>query len=307
MVKMKNQENSKFGKIKLFANFVYKFGEKVSDSYTAACAAQAAFFILLSVVPIISLILAVTTYLPFTQQDVLDVLMRVIPDDFTAYVKDIIEDLYSRAGKTVISVSAVAILWSASKGIAALMDGFNSMYQIRQENNFIKSRVIAIVYTILLIVMFAIVMSAYVTVSHYYKLYIHDAFELESALKNIFLLIRYVMGWLLFYGFILMMFVILPGGFGLPMGKEEKVNLGKRIKSQMPGAAFSSVAWLVISRVVVLYIEHFPNFSFMYGSLAGIVIAMLWLYFCMYSLFIGAVINYLLSKGYLTQVKKMLQ
>ena len=129
---------------------------------------------MLSVVPIISLILAVTTYLPFTQQDVLDVLMRVIPDDFTTYVKDIIEDLYSRAGKTVISVSAVAILWSASKGIAALMDGFNSMYQIRQENNFIKSRAIAIVYTILLIVMFAVVMSAYVTVSHYYKLYIHD-------------------------------------------------------------------------------------------------------------------------------------
>lgn len=307
MVKMKNQENSKFEKIKLFVNFVYKFGVKISDNYTAACAAQAAFFILLSVVPIISLILAVTTYLPFTQQDVLDVMMRVIPNDFTPYVKDIIEDLYSRAGKTVISVSAVAILWSASKGIAALMDGFNSMYQIRQENNFIKSRAIAIVYTILLIVMFAVVMSAYVTVSHYYKLYIHDAFELESGLKNIFLFIRYVMGWLLFYGFILMMFVILPGGFGLPMGKEEKVNLWKRIKSQMPGAAFSSVAWLVISRVVVLYIEYFPNFSFMYGSLAGIVIAMLWLYFCMYSLFIGAVINYLLSKGYLTQVKKMLQ
>lgn len=307
MVKMKNQENSKFEKIKLFFNFVYKFGIKISDNYTAACAAQAAFFILLSVVPIISLILAVTTYLPFTQQDVLDVLMRVIPNDFTPYVKDIIEDLYSRAGKTVISVSAVAILWSASKGIAALMDGFNSMYQIRQENNFIKSRLIAIVYTILLIAMFVVVMSAYVTVSHYYKLYIHDAFELESTLKNILLFIRYIMGWLLFYGFILMMFVILPGGFGLPMGKEEKMNLGKRIKSQMPGAAFSSVAWLVISRGVTLYIEYFPNLSVMYGSLVGIVIAMLWLYFCMYSLFIGAVINYLLSKGYLTQVKKMLQ
>lgn len=304
---MKKQENSKLEKIKLFFNYAYKFGVKISDSYTAACAAQAAFFILLSVVPMISLILAVTTYLPFTQQDVLDVLMRVIPDDFTAYVKDIIEDLYSRAGKTVISVSAIAILWSASKGIAALMDGFNSMYQIRQENNFVKSRAIAIVYTFLLIVMFAAVMSIYVTVSHYYKIYIHDAFEIESAVRNILLFIRYVMGWLLFYCFILMMFVILPGGFGLPMGKEEKMNLGKRIQSQMPGAAFSSVAWLVISRVVVIYIDHFPNFSVMYGSLAGIVIAMLWLYFCMYSLFIGAVINYLLSKGYLTRVKKMLQ
>ncbi|MDE6625408.1 MAG: YihY/virulence factor BrkB family protein [Lachnospiraceae bacterium] len=301
------RKNETVAKIKLFVNFAGRFSAKISDNYTAACAAQAAFFVMLSVVPSISLLLAVTTYLPFSKQDVYEVLMRVIPIDFATYVKHIINDLYSRAGKTVISLSAVTLLWSSSKGIAALMDGFNSMYQLRQEYSVLKSRLIAIVYTILLIVMFAVVMSVYVTVVHYYKLYIHDVFEFEPAIKNIFLLIRHVMGWLLFYGFILMMFVILPGGFGLPMGKEEKINLSKRIQSQMPGAAFSSVAWLVISRVVVIYIEHFPNFSVMYGSLAGIVIAMLWLYFCMYSLFIGAVINYLLSKGYLTQVKKMLQ
>lgn len=301
------QERKSFSKVKLCLNFIWKFGEKISDSYTAACAAQAAFFILLSVVPMASLLLAVTTYLPFSQQDVLDLLMQVIPDDLTVYVEGIITDLYSRAGTTVISISAIAMLWSASKGIAALIDGFNSMYQIRQESNFIKSRGLAMIYTILLIITFAVIMSVYVTVAHYYKLYVQDAFEIGSGLRPLFLSIRYIMGWFLFYGFILMLYVILPGGFGLPMGKEEKVNLGRRVKSQMPGAAFSSVAWLVISRVVVIYIDYFPNFSVMYGSLAGIVIAMLWLYFCMYSIFIGAVINYLLSKGYLTRVKKMLQ
>ncbi|MCM1499651.1 MAG: YihY/virulence factor BrkB family protein [Clostridium sp.] len=296
------RKNEILAKMKLFVNYAGKFSAKISDSYTAACAAQAAFFILLSVAPLVSLLLAVTTYLPFSPEDVL----QVIPDDFSAYARDIIEGL-SDSAKTVISLSTVTLLWSASKGIAALMEGFNSMYQLRQEYSFLKSRLIAIVYTVLLIVVFAVVMSVYVTVSHYYKLSIHGLFEKESVVKNILLLVRFVLGWLLFYGFILMMFVVLPGGFGLPMGKEEKVNLGKRIQSQMPGAAFSSVAWLVISRVVVIYIEHFPNFSVMYGSLAGIVIAMLWLYFCMYSLFIGAVINYLLSKGYLTRVKKMLQ
>lgn len=301
------QDNKFFSKIKLCAGYIYKFAEKISDSYTAACAAQAAFFILLSVVPLVSLALAITTYLPFSQQDVMDLLIQVIPDDLIVYAEGIIEDLYSRAGSTVISISAVAMLWSASKGIAALMDGFNSMYQIRQENNFMKSRMIAIVYTILLLIAFAVIMSAYVTISHYYKSYIQNVFEIGSIMRKLFLFIRYIMGWLFFYGFILMLYVILPGGFGLPMGKEEKVNLGKRVKSQMPGAAFCSVTWLVISRVVVLYIDYFPNLSVMYGSLAGIVIAMLWLYFCMYSLFIGAVINYLLSKGYLTQVKKMLQ
>lgn len=305
---MKTLKESKIAsKLKLVWDYVYRFGAKISDNYTAACAAQAAFFMLLSVIPMISLMLAIATYLPFSQQDVLDLLMRVVPDEFAVYVADIIHDLYSRSGTTVISVSAVTLLWSASRGIAALMDGLNSMYQLRQENGFVKSRAIAIVYTILLILAFAAVMSAYVTVSHYYQKSIQDVFAIESMAKNILLLIRYIMGWLLFYAFILMLFVILPGGFGLPAGKEEKMNLGKRIRSQMPGAAFSSVAWLVITRFVGIYIAYFPNFSVMYGSLAGIVIIMLWLYFCMYSLFIGAVINYLLSKGYLTRVKKMLQ
>ena len=304
----KPEKKGKRERLKLIISFIYKFGVKISDNYTAACAAQAAFFILLSVVPIISLILAVTTYLPFTQQDVLHLMMQIIPDDLIGYVQDIIADLYSRAGKTVISVSAITMLWSASKGIAALMDGFNSMYQLRQENsNWLISRGIAIVYTILFILLFVIAMCGYVTVSHYYQEYVKGVFEIESTMRTVLLLIRYVIGWLLFYAFLLMMYVIVPGGFGLPIGKEEKSNLGVRLRQQMPGAAFAAVAWLVISRVVVIYIDYFPSLSLMYGSLAGIVIAMLWLYFCMYSIFIGAVINYLLSEGYLTRVKKMLK
>lgn len=303
----KAPKRTRVEKLKMIVHFGQKFAEKVSDRYTTACAAQAAFFIMLSVAPMISLLLAATTYLPFTQQDVYDVMMQVIPDDFSVYVIDVINDLYQGAGRMVISISVVATLWSASMGISALIDGFNSMYQLRQDIGYFKSKAVALVYTIVFILLFAVIMSVYVTVSHYYRAYIQNVVEMGSILENILWLVRYVLGWLLFYAFILMMYVVLPGGFGLPRGKEEHLNLGKRIRSQMPGAAFCSVAWLVISRIVMLYIQHFSNFSVMYGSLAGIVILMLWLYFCMFSLFIGAVINYLLSNGYLTRVKKMLQ
>ena len=300
-------ENTIIEKIKIIVHFCRKFAEKVSDRYTAACAAQAAFFIMLSIVPIISLLLATATYLPFTQQDVFNLTMSVIPDEFSVYVADVISDLYTGAGRVVISISVVATLWSASRGISALMDGFNSMYQVRQDVGYIKSRLIALWYTVIVIILLAVTISIYVVVSHYYGAYIHDIVEKGSALGSALWFIRYILGWLLFYAFILMLYVILPGGFGLPKDKEEHLNLGKRVKSQMPGAAFCSVTWLVISRLVILYMQYFSNLSLMYGSLAGIVILMLWLYFCMFFLFIGAIINYLLSNGYLTRVKKMLQ
>lgn len=284
-----------------------KFSDMMFNNYTGACAAQAAFFIMLSTVPLVTLMLSVTTYLPISQEEIFNLLMSVIPNDLSGYVKDIITDLYERAGATVISLSAVILLWSSSTGVAALMDGFNSMYRIRSENRYWKYRPIAIIYTVIFIIFFALVLSAYFVVSHYYQGYIKDVFEIGSKLRHVFLFVRYLLGWLLFYLFILMMYVVLPGGFGIPIGKIEHHNFSKRVKSQMPGAAFTSVAWLAISRLVRLYIEVYPNLSVMYGSLAGIVIIMLWLYFCMYFLLIGAMINYFYSKGYLTRVKKMLK
>lgn len=304
---MNNKKQARLEKGKLLINYIMKFGDMLTDNYTAACAAQAAFFLLLSVVPMVSLLLAVASYLPFTMQDVTDLVMQIVPVNFKNMVDRLLFEWYDSSGGAVISLSVVALVWSSSKGIYALMEGFNSMYQIREKYPPLKSRAVSVVYTIILIMLFAVIMSVYVFVSHYYKLYIHANFDVGTIARKLFLFARYAFGWILFYAFILMMYVVLPGGFGLPKDDEEKVNFRRRVKSQMSGAAFCSIAWLVISRILVLYIRYFPDFSVMYGSLAGIVIAMLWLYFCMYSLFIGAVINYLLSKGYLTEVKKMLK
>ncbi len=305
---MKESKKQKWiEKGKVIIGYFVTFSNILTNRYTAACAAQAAFFLMLSVVPMISLLLAVVTYLPFSQQDFMELIMRVIPRNFEGTVNGIMTEWYQSSGGTVISLSAIAMLWSSSKGIYALMDGFNSMYKIRAKYPPLKSRAVSLVYTFILIILFAVIMSVNTFVIHYYKLYIHANFDMENFYGKLFMFARYAFGFLLFYVFILMMYVVLPGGFGLPKGNEEKLKFRKRVRSQASGAVFCSIAWLIISRILVIYIKYFPSFSVMYGSLAGIVIAMLWLYFCMYSLFIGAVINYIMSKGYLTEVKKMLQ
>ena len=61
------------------------------------------------------------------------------------------------------------------------------------------------------------------------------------------------------------------------------------------GCVFTSVAWAVFSYVFSIYLEYASNMSVLYGSLTTLVVVMLWLYFCMYLLFIGAEINQYLS------------
>lgn len=64
---------------------------------------------------------------------------------------------------------------------------------------------------------------------------------------------------------------------------------------QIPGAAFATLGWMVFSYGFSIYFEHFSRFSYMYGSLTAIILLMLWLYFCICIVFIGAEINYFLE------------
>lgn len=63
-----------------------------------------------------------------------------------------------------------------------------------------------------------------------------------------------------------------------------------RLLAQLPGALFTSLGWMAISWLFSTYISAFDGFS-AYGSLATIVIAMLWMYYCMFILLLGAYLN----------------
>lgn len=69
-------------------------------------------------------------------------------------------------------------------------------------------------------------------------------------------------------------------------------------KEHYPGAVFTSVFWTLYSFGFSIYVDYFGGFS-MYGSLTTIIIVMIWLYFCMYIFFCGALVNKWIAQGYL--------
>jgi membrane protein len=64
-----------------------------------------------------------------------------------------------------------------------------------------------------------------------------------------------------------------------------------RAAKELPGAVLTAAGWLGFSYLYSLYIDRMANFSAMYGSLTAIVLCMIWLYACMYLMFIGAEFN----------------
>jgi len=74
----------------------------------------------------------------------------------------------------------------------------------------------------------------------------------------------------------------------LPNGKMKFVD-------QIPGAVITSAGWVSFSILFSFFVDNFSNYANVYGSLSAIIILMLWLYICMYIMFIGAEINCILT------------
>ena len=64
-----------------------------------------------------------------------------------------------------------------------------------------------------------------------------------------------------------------------------------KLIKQIPGAIFATFGWYVISFIFSIYLDTFKGFSVMYGSLTTVILSMMWVYFCMYIILVGAEIN----------------
>ncbi|MBP3876879.1 MAG: YihY/virulence factor BrkB family protein, partial [Lachnospiraceae bacterium] len=68
-------------------------------------------------------------------------------------------------------------------------------------------------------------------------------------------------------------------------------NCHYTFRSQFPGALLVATIWMFFSYLISLYYHHNRNFSNIYGSLTGLILAMIWMYFCCYFLYFGAELN----------------
>ena len=108
-------------------------------------------------------------------------------------------------------------------------------------------------------------------------------FNLDAATtKSIVDILRFLKGpfsWVVIFIFIKVIYTMAPDR-GIP---SYSVN---------GGAIFTTVGWILFTKLYSYYILHFANYSIFYGSLANIVILMVWVYFLSYVFVIGMAMNY---------------
>jgi membrane protein len=125
--------------------------------------------------------------------------------------------------------------------------------------------------------------------------WIEQRFPLLKDAALVIISVRTILGLVILILFFLVIYIVIP-------------NRKTRIINELPGAMLCAGGWMGFSYAFSYYIDNFSNYSSMYGSLAAVVLFMLWMYFCMYLLFFGAEFNLLFeNKAFVNKVKLLYQ
>ena len=260
----------------------YGFVRRVQTMNIGLHAANAGYFIVLSVFPALVLLLSLLRYTDLDAGDLLSFLDGAIPDALLPAAEKLIVSTYAYTSSAVVSVSAVSALWSASRGIYGLLMGLNAIYDVREDRGYFYTRTISVLYTFLFLVVLLLTLLLNVFGESLLQMFppARGAFwEFLSEIVDF----RFLLMLLLQTGLFTAMLMALP-------------NRKNSFSDSFPGAIFASAGWLLFSNLFSVYVDHFSGYTGVYGSVYALALSLLWLYVCLWLLFGGGALNKLLMQ-----------
>ena len=258
-----------------------RLAEYLGEQKVPLYAANASFFLILSVFPVLVILLALMRYTGLQVEVFTDLVAGVVPGALMPMVNRLVLGAYVNSTGTVLSVSAVAALWSSSRGMYSFVMGLNAIYDVKEDRGYIRTRLLSVCYTFAFLIVLILTLVLHVFGSDLLQ-FLEEipfipGFLLSILDLRVFVLL--ILQTALFCG----MFMVLPN---------ERNRLGESI----PGALLASIGWQVFTNVYSVYSQRFTAYASIYGSVYVVALGMLWLYFCICIVFYGGVLNKTLQK-----------
>lgn len=259
-------------------NTIKKICTDLNSDNISAFSAQCSYYTILSFIPFTILLITLIQYTNIDQHTLFNAISKVVPTSMNEFILGIVREVYSKSIGT-ISISIIFTLWSAGKGLFALIKGLHLVYDVtdKKSNSVIYLKLMSIIQTVIFIFIITLGLILLVFGNTLVSI-VKDYF---GGLKN-FNIISSIITELCFIFLTFIIFLFL-----YKFMPKHKVSF----KSQIPGALFGAICLNLVSFVFSKYLDIFKGFSITYGSLTALILVMMWTYSCFYTIFLGAELN----------------
>ena len=251
---------------------IHEVMEKYNESAISAYAGETAFFMMLSFLPFMLFFFSLLNITPMSEQDFFMWTYAIIPESFQNSMTGFVSEVYSGSNTTRI-VTVITALWLSSKAFVSLQRGLNSMYNTQDHRNYIILRIKSVLYSAVLAVLLLFMLGLLV-----FGKAIRDILFKDVSLLQDIIALRAIICIPVLFLFFWLLYIFVPSR------KQKK-------RRQLPGAAFATLGWLGFSFFFSIYANNYNNYASFYGAMTTIALIMVWLYGCMYVVFIGGFIN----------------
>ena len=242
-----------------------------------ALGAQLAFFFLLALFPLMIFLVTLLPYLNLQEDQLFHILRTYAPDDVYKLIGGTLDEVLSDRNGGLLSIGILATIWSASNGMNALIKSLNRSYDLEETRPFIVARAISVIFTLLLIMLFVVALVLPIF-GEQIGTFIFSYLGYEQGFLTVWNNIRWTIPPVMIFVVFMLLYWIAP-------------NRKLYLKSVIPGAIFATLGWILVSLAFSYYVSSFANYSATYGSIGGIIVLMMWLYFSGTILMVGGQIN----------------
>ena len=237
---------------------------------------QLAFFLVLSMIPLLALVGTIGSKLGLSMTSFRNALESTVPDA-------VINTLFPADATTGlnfnVTVFFIAAFLLASNGAYSVITTSNRIYQV-EDNSEIRRRSKAVLLTFILVslLFFLILVPAFGdSLISLAEINLHNE-KLASFIRNIYHLGKYPLSLFLLYFNIKLIYILAP----------DKEVTSNEVRA---GAMFTTIFWLLSSKIYAFYLEYFSHYDIFYGSMSNILVLLFWVYILAYIFTLGMSFN----------------
>lgn len=209
-------------------------------------------------------------------------LQQVMPGDVINLIETVLNEVwfFTKGGLIAIFGFCITVILSTN-ALAIVLKGLNRAYKVEETRSFLYTRLLSLV----MVFVNALVLFLSINLIIFGKVIIkflitYTGFTVHSG--NMMLLIRWPIAFVALYIMAYLHYYILPD-----LGGKEKI----RRRSALPGTLFFSISWLLGSWGFSVYINNLHTYNFVYGTIGGFAVLMVWLYYTSILILVGGEIN----------------
>ena len=207
---------------------------------------------------------------------------HLLPADTMQIVQSVLHQVLSSHRRTWLSFGMLGIIWTASSGFAALIEALDIAYDVTEDRPYWHLRLLSIGLAAMAGGLLLVELTAMIVGPRF-----GDWMAAHLGLSTVFAAIWPVLRWT-----IAISFTVLAVEFIYFLAP----NIKQRFGATLPGAIFTVIVWNGLSYLLGIYFSHFADLNRVYGTLAGFIAFMTWLYWTSFALLVGAELNAKLAK-----------